>query len=103
MAISKKENEAFKLIMIIFMIFILSIVIYGLLFGKQTNSKQEIPLSVEIFDNPNIKSIKIWRNISQIDTLYSVDFNNYVSYDDLTLDSLKLAIRYFPKSIYKKQ
>ena len=95
----KEILTAFKIIFGFMLVFIVIFLVSLIVRDVRGESKKK-PLSVEIFENNNIKSIKIWRNISQIDTLYSVDINDN-SWDDLTLDSLKIVIREY--SIKTKQ
>lgn len=60
-------------------------------------------LTQTIFENDSIKSVVIYKEspIFNSKALFSVDINHIVSYDSLTLDSLKMALYAFPKSLYK--
>lgn len=48
--------------------------------------------------NDNIDSITIYKNHNR----YDIDINN-ICYDNLTQDSMKLAIKLYPKSIYNRK
>jgi len=57
-------------------------------------------LAIDI-GNPEIHIVTFYKEGTRLHRTFSVDINNYVSYDSLTLDSLKMALRVYPTSIYK--
>ena len=63
-------------------------------------STMEKPLTEYIFENPNIHSIKIYKDSIAGKAYYSINFDDSVGYDYLEEDSLKMVIITFPKRIY---
>ena len=84
-----------RIFIILFCSFIANLLALLILVPKVSKSPK--PLTELIFSNDSIKTIKIYK---EKNNRWSVDFNNITSYDDLCLDSLKLAIQKYPKSIY---
>lgn len=80
------------------MIFFLSF-LASLMIERQNNNlanAANTKLEYLIDNNKNIDSITIYKNHGG----YDIDINN-ISYDNLSEDSMKLAIYLYPKSIYK--